>query len=414
MSLRTQCRAFTKANLVKTWLHSKDSTLNAGKPGIDGITAQQFAARLDSNIANLAKAIRNGQYGPSPLRAVLIPKPNSKNDRLICIPTIQDRIVQRALMGYLASGSRLRISRASSYGFLPGRGVRNAISDALELRTNLRWCVKTDIESFFDSIPRDQLKDRIERALPRNSVTPLLKRFVDCEVKEDRRLRAELAARGIKRGVGLRQGMPLSPLLSNFVLAPFDFHVERRRLKMVRYADDIILFFESKAEAQAGLQFVRDDLLALGFTIPDLDDHSKTKLVAPTESVEFLGRELRVAPGGFGYVSAVSHKQIAKIKQRLESEFNFSTQSDRGMTFQDSVVTLTRSICSYLGIYKDAYNFTLLDSALRGSMRDILESIFQDIFGESVLENVNDRARTYLGFGKLELPDPVNDIEDLA
>src|SRR5947208_2240991 len=90
-------RALQKPKLLRAWSTSRDNTPRAGRPGIDGVTALQFATRLDANITTLAKSIRQGQHGPSPLKGVPIPKAYSTEKRLICIPTIRDRIVQRAV-----------------------------------------------------------------------------------------------------------------------------------------------------------------------------------------------------------------------------------------------------------------------------------------------------------------------------
>lgn len=412
MSLKTHCRALTKANLRRVWLSSRDSTTRAGRPGVDRITAEQFAARLDHNLESLAKQIRSGQYGPSALRGVSVTKADSDKLRLICIPTIRDRIVQRALVGYLVRNSRLGICTSSSYGFLAGRGVRPAIERALELRLQFDWCVKTDIESFFDSIPRTQLKERISKKLNRCSVQQLVNSFVDCEIKNDPKLRQVIASRGIRRGVGLRQGMPLSPLLSNFVLAPFDFGMEKRKIPMIRYADDILLFFPDKQSAKDGLNFVADALLALGFTIPHLSEHSKTRLVAPREPLIFLGRQLRFVEAEKRYVSEVPRSQMAKIRKQIEDEFNFDTQSSDGKTFQEAILGLSRSISAYLGIYKDAFNYRAFDNEMRGTVRAVMTGFYEDIFGRSAMQMVSDRGRAFLGIKDLDMPDPLNDLED--
>jgi group II intron reverse transcriptase/maturase len=404
-------RALQKPKLLRAWSTSRDNTPRAGRPGIDGVTALQFATRLDANITTLAKSIREGQYGPSPLKGVPIPKAYSTEKRLICIPTIRDRIVQRAVVHYLVSGSKLPIYNSSSYGFIKGRGTAAAILRALELRGRFGWCVKTDIESFFDRVPRGDLKARVDRALPHNSLTPLINKFIDCEIKEERNLRSVLSARGIKRGVGLRQGMPLSPILANLVLSTFDSDVEQVHIEMVRYADDIILFFSTKERARDGLNFIKERLASQGLSIPELSDHSKTRIFGPREAIDFLGLELYFVTSEQRYVSQISRRQIAKIRQQLEDNFNLETRIKEESNFQDTVVELSRSISAYLGIYKNAYNFTAFDSELRATIRSILEGIYKDIFGKSVLDHVSERGRNFLGIGTLTMPEPLNDLD---
>ncbi|WP_410052242.1 reverse transcriptase domain-containing protein [Bradyrhizobium sp. SZCCHNS30582] len=116
------------------------------------------------------------------------------------------------------------------------------------------------------------------------------------------------------RGRGLRQGMPLSPILANLVLSEFDAAFRRERIEMVRYADDLLVFFNSKRDARSGFEFVRTQLGRQGLTIPELgDDNSKTQIVAAEQPVYFLGLELAYSGSNGGYVRKVGRKVIAKL-----------------------------------------------------------------------------------------------------
>lgn len=404
-------KLLSSARLFDAWRVSRDARSKPGRPGIDGITSQNFRAKLDSNLKILAKNLRDGAYGPSRLKAVFIPKENSDKERLICIPTVRDRLVQRAIIDYLVTTKRLPIYNSSSYGYIKGRGPKAAIARAIILRGTYDWCLKTDIEAFFDRIPRSYLKSRVAAALPSHSLTPLIWRMVDCEVKETPVLKIKLQKQGIKPGVGLRQGMPLSPILANLVLAKFDRAIQRSGIEMVRYADDILLFFHSKEAAKQGLNFIKAELGKIGLDIPELSDSSKTKITAPYQPVDFLGREIIYLKSAGRYVAQVSTKQISKIKLQLEKDYTYDARRKEGSTFQETLVDLWKSVSSYFGIYKDAYNFHTLDSELRGVARKIIRGIFVDIFGEDVLASVTDDGRSFLGIGQLEIPEPVNDLE---
>jgi RNA-directed DNA polymerase len=412
MTDTTPSRILSKSKLMQAWVASRDSTSKAGGPGIDGISAAQFAVRLETNISSLAKSIRDRQYGPSRLKGVAIPKPNTIEKRLICIPTVKDRIVQRTLVRHLVHGKKLPIYNSSSYGFIKGRGTVAAINRALELRANFDWCLKTDIESFFDRVPRGELKNKVDRALVRSNTAPLIKKFIDSEIKDDNSLRVTLAARGIKPGVGLRQGMPLSPLLANLVLSSFDNDVERVKIEMIRYVDDILLFFESKKKAQDGLKFISERLSHQGFTIPELANQSKTRLIGPREPVDFLGRQLIFLGSQQRFVSQISRAHIAKIRAYLEDQFNFATRANQGSDFQETVIDLSRSVAAYLGVYRDAHNFPALQSELRACTRRIMEDIYEDVFGKSILNNVSEKGRNFLGIGSLDMLEPSAELEE--
>ena len=232
---------------------------------------------------------------------------------MICIPTVHDRIVQRAIVAYLTENKKLPIYNSSSYGFIKGRGPRAAIAQASVLRGRFEWCFKTDIETFFDRVPRPYLKTRLRRALRSHSLVPLIEKFADSEVKETPSLRPKLQNQGIRIGLGLRQGMPISPILTNLVLSDFDLAVENKGIAMVRYVDDILLFFHSKAAAQEGLEFVKCILNKTGFSIPELLDQSKTMIIAPQQPVDFLGREIVFLGSENKFVARVSQRQLLKF-----------------------------------------------------------------------------------------------------
>jgi len=312
---------------------------------------------------------------------------------------------------YLVEKKKFPIYNSSSYGFIKGRGTQSAIARALLLRSKYDWCLKTDIEAFFDRIPRAYLKVRVNAALRANSLVPLIEKIIDCEIREDRLLKPRLLKQGVKPGVGVRQGMPLSPILANLVLAEFDRDVERAGIEMVRYADDILIFFRSKSAANEGHDLIKTKLKRLDLDIPELADRTKTELKGPQEPVDFLGRELVYRLNAGGYVSQVSRKQIAKIKLLLEDEYSYESRRKQNSNFQETVVELWRSISSYLGIYKDAHNFTTLDSELRGTARGVISDIFRDVFGDTALAKVTDDGRDFLGIGELNVPAPLDDLD---
>jgi RNA-directed DNA polymerase len=399
-------KILSKKNLVAAWKESRDATSDPGRPGLDGLTAEQFALRADERLATLSAELRTGTYYPSRLKAVFIPKPNSEKERLICIPVIRDRIVQRAIVNYLITKDRFPIENEFSFGFIKGRGTNQALTRALELRQSHDWCLKTDIESFFDRISRTDAKQRVSSALKGSSVTPLIHSFIDCEIKATPLTRQRLRKQGIVSGIGLRQGMPLSPILANLVLADFDASFRRTRIEMVRYADDLLVFFHSKAAAQEGFAFVKSQLSAQGLTIPDLGgEDSKTQIVAPKQAVYFLGLELVYLESTGGYVKRVGRKQLAKIERRLEEEYSYDNLRKGRVNFQQAVAGLGRSIASYMRLYRGVHDYPRLDSELRRVARKVLGAIFEDVFGIGVLNGVTDDGREFLGLGTLEFPE---------
>ena len=174
-------RILSKQKLLEAWNSSRDSKSRPGAPGSDGVRAKSFASNLDENLTRLAYKVAKGLYGFSKLRARPIERPG-KTDRIICIPTVEDRLVQRALSEHVYNRRLLPIFNSSSFGFIPNTGTRDAIKRCLELRARFDYAFETDISSFFDTIDRKILLERLDRRLRRSSVLPLLKGAVTLEI----------------------------------------------------------------------------------------------------------------------------------------------------------------------------------------------------------------------------------------
>jgi RNA-directed DNA polymerase len=400
-------KILSKDNLFRAWGMSRDSTPRAGSAGIDNESAKQFASNLDANLDEMRKRLLSGTYGFSRLRPVFIRKPNSDKERVICIPTVRDRIVQRTIVQYLTSSKKLPIYHPSSFGFIKGQGTRKAIEKAVELRSLYEWCVKADIESFFDQVPRTFLKERVSAILQNHSLVPLICDAISCEIKGTPDIQARAAAQGIRGGLGVRQGMPLSPMLANLILSKFDRAVGANQIPMIRYADDMLLFFGTKEEAKRGQRLVEQLLASVGLKL----SQAKTTVHGPCENVAFLGLEIAFLEKLDKYVARVSRAQIRKIRDRLEDEYSYSPKRKSSSTLNETIISLSRSIAAYLGVYRNAHDYPLLLAELEGSMKLILSNLYSDIFGVDVFERLDEPARRFLGIDMPSMPAPSNDLE---
>jgi hypothetical protein len=352
----------------------------------------------------------SGTYAPAGLKTAFIPKENSDKERMICIPCVADRVVQRAMVRYLVLNRKLPIYNSSSFGFIDGLGTGAAIRRAVELRNRFDWCLKTDIESFFDSIQRPYLKECVSRALGNHSFVPIISKIIDCEIKLTERNRDKVKNQGIKPGRGIRQGMPMSPILANLVLSKFDREIEKNKIDMVRYADDLLLFFSDRQAAKSGHRLVIELLEELDLRIPEIADGSKTRMVGPREPVPFLGRSIAYVESAGGYVAGVSARQIDKLKNKIREEYSLDKRMKAESTLQETVVDLSQTVAAYLGIYKDAYNFPKFEEEMRAVTRVVISEMFGGIFGRNAISGLASHQKKFLGFGQLEMLKPVNDI----
>ncbi|RMG67720.1 MAG: group II intron reverse transcriptase/maturase, partial [Bacteroidetes bacterium] len=210
---------------------------NKGAPGVDGIRVDDIAAHLRKHWPTIRSKLYDGSYQPALIKGVKIPKP-SGGERLLGIPTVQDRIIQQAVQQQLSVLFEPTFSD-HSYGFRQGRSAHDAIRAAQSyVQAGKDWVIDIDISAFFDHVNHDILMHRISRQVRDKRVLKLIGRY----------LRAGLLLDGEvhKRLQGTPQGGPLSPLLANIYLDPLDKELERRGLSFSRYADDLNIYVSSE------------------------------------------------------------------------------------------------------------------------------------------------------------------------
>jgi hypothetical protein len=140
---------------------------NRGAAGVDHVSIEDYASKLDANLERLSESLRTGTYQPQAIRRHFIPKPGSQEMRPLGIPTIQDRVVQTALRMVLEPIYE-RDFAALSYGFRPGMGCKDALRRVDDLlKAGYVHVVDADLKSYFDTIPKDRLlAPRLRRGMP--------------------------------------------------------------------------------------------------------------------------------------------------------------------------------------------------------------------------------------------------------
>ena len=214
---------------------------NKGKPGIDGITIEEFEANLDEELSQLQEELANWTYQPSPVRRVEIPKPGGKGVRRLGIPTVRDRVVQTTLKLLLEPIFDPHFS-PHSYGFRPGRSQHQAVQAAQQIvNSGKPYVVDIDLSKFFDRINHDRLIGRMGQKIADKRILRLVGNM----------LRSGVMINGIVNPSkeGAMQGGALSPLLSNIVLDELDQELEKRGLEFCRFADDCNIFVKSQKAA---------------------------------------------------------------------------------------------------------------------------------------------------------------------
>ncbi|MBZ5639186.1 MAG: group II intron reverse transcriptase/maturase [Acidobacteriia bacterium] len=243
--------------------------------GVDGETWQHYGENLEGNLRDLSERLKRGAYRAMPVRRAYIPKADGRQ-RPLGVPTLEDKIVQRAVVEVLNAIYETDFV-GFSYGFRPGRSPHQAL-DALAVGIEARrvnWVLDADIRSFFDTLDHGWLAKFVEHRVADRRVVRLIRKWLSAGVLEDgKRTRSE---------VGTVQGGSISPLLANIYLHyVFDLwvHQWRRRqargnVVVVRFADDFVVGFEHRLDAEQLLAELRLRLGEFGLELHP----AKTRLI---------------------------------------------------------------------------------------------------------------------------------------
>jgi len=227
-------------------------TRKKSAPGVDGVTAKQYAERLEENLEGLLDRFKSGSYRAPAVRRVHIPKEGvGTKTRPIGMPTLEDKVLQRAVLMVLEPVYEQDFLDCS-YGFRPGRSAHHALEALWRGLTDVGggWVIDLDIQSFFDTVDRAQLRSFLDQRVRDGVVRRAIGKWLNAGVMED-------GAVWYPED-GTPQGGVISPVLANiFLHEVLDtwFHQEvlprmRGRAFMVRYADDAVLGFEREDDAR--------------------------------------------------------------------------------------------------------------------------------------------------------------------
>lgn len=213
---------------------------NKGSGGIDGMSTEALLAYLKKHGSEFIASLLEGTYKPNPVRRVEIPKANGKK-RGLGIPTVVDRTVQQAISQVFEVLYEPQFSEMS-YGFRPHRGSHRALLKCGEyIEQGYLFTVDMDLEKFFDTVNHSKLIEVLSRTIKDSRLVSLIHRYLNAGVIN--------CGKYQPTQLGLSQGGPLSPILSNIMLNELDKELERRGHKFVRYADDLLIFCKSRKAA---------------------------------------------------------------------------------------------------------------------------------------------------------------------
>lgn len=267
----------TLAQLRAAW---DEVRANRGAAGGDGVSLGRFEHLLQANLLRLGDDVRAGRYVPGRVRLVEI-RTGTKVRTLTILP-VSDRVLQRAALDALTPVLDPGFLQCS-FGYRPGRSVRDAVARVVRLRNHgKRWVLDADIRDCFGSLDHDVLREVLAGQIADRGLLDLLDLWIG---------RPSRAARGICMlgGRGIPLGAVISPLFCNLYLHRLDVALQERRFHVVRYADDFIVLCRDEEEAQRALRATQRILAELRLELHE----GKTRVVSFDEGFDFLGVHFR-------------------------------------------------------------------------------------------------------------------------
>jgi group II intron reverse transcriptase/maturase len=316
------------------------------------MTVEAFEAREAELLERIQHKLKSGTYRFKPGRSVRIPKPGTRKQRRLEIPTVADRVVSQSLHMTLEEIFDPGFT-SSNFGFRRGKSQHQAIRQVRRyVVAGYEWCASIDLQSFFDEIPHDLMLRLIRRKVADEQVVTLVARALKAGVRE--------GGKTIKSSKGCPQGSPVSPILSNIALNELDQELERRGHKYCRWADDFVILVRSERSAMRVMISITT-YLEETLKLPVNADKSQVALV---KHIEFLGFQVRQGKIGVGKTA----------RQRFKDRVRDISPRNNGKSMGENIQQLNAYIRGWVEYFR-IQQFKTLFKSLDGFIRSRLRSM---------------------------------------
>ncbi|WP_330364979.1 group II intron reverse transcriptase/maturase [Anaerovorax odorimutans] len=321
-----------KDNLYQAYEKVKS---NKGAGGVDKMGVGELLPYLKENQRQLFQSIKDGKYRPNPVRRVEIPKDNGKM-RNLGIPTVVDRVIQQAISQVLTPIFEKQFSD-NSYGFRPKRSAHDAMKKCIEYTNEgFTYVVDMDLEKYFDTVNQSKLIEILSRTIKDGRVISLIHKYLKAGVVINHTFK--------ETGVGVPQGGPLSPLLSNIMLNELDQELEGRGHRFVRYADDLIIFCKSKRSASRTLTNI----------LPFIENKLFLKVNHEKTVVSYVGRIKFLGFSFYKHKSGMRLRVHPKAIQKMKANVKAFTARSNGWGNEFRAMKIKRYIQGWINYFKIA------------------------------------------------------------
>jgi RNA-directed DNA polymerase len=363
---------------------------NKGAAGIDDITIKQFEASLAHYLGRLHQRLKEGSYKPQSIKRMHIPKDGGKT-RPLGIASVEDRVVQTAIKMVLEPIFEKEFM-SNSYGFRPGRNAKDALREVDQwIKAGYAWYVDADIQSYFDTIPKQGIMELVEARISDGRVLELIQKCLDQGVMED--------GKEWQPTQGTVQGSPLSPLLSNLYLHPLDKIMSGKGYKWIRFADDSVVICNSRAEAETILSEIKDWMNKNGLTLhPDKTRIGNCRKAG--QGFDFLGYHFECGR------KTVRKKSVKKLRDTIRT----LTKRTAGKSLKRIITELNPVLRGWFNYFKHADArirddvFKETDGFIRRRLRSLLRTQNKSpSFGRCLNDHICWPNKLFAALGLLDL-----------
>jgi len=343
-------------NLKDAWKKVKS---NKGCAGIDKQSINDFKKQSEQHLREIQRAVKNGMYKATPVLRKFIPK--GKNQfRALGIPTVKDRILQQATKNVIELIFEMKFLECS-YGYRPNKSAHQAVEQIKKyVDQGYTWAIDADVEKFFDSVDHKLMMSFVAKEISDGKVLNLIETWLKAGVMS----KGEIE----ETTVGTPQGGVISPLLANIYLHEMDEQVTSLYgVRMVRYADDVVILCKTKGKAERTMKRVEEILTGLKLQL----NKKKTKIVhVNRERFGFLGFNFKRAGGKL--LVTPKEETVEKFKDTVRAVTN-RKQPIKPKEMIGRLNSIIRGWGNYFKIGNVKSKFERLDQWIRTRIRTFIE-----------------------------------------
>jgi len=389
-------------------------------------------------LTDICNRISKLKYNCDHLTPIILPKINCRkrdvmtvdNTRLVCVPSVQDRVLQKLFLDYLKKHYDKIYDRFCEYDHALNKdihkkeidtinkdgqltkktihGIRKALDDVIEYRSKYKYVIKADIVKFFDNINREIAVKKFEKEFiglnEDKELVAIFKSFVYCDAKLDY---GDLKYRKLiekyleeLKGKGVRQGMPIASLCSSMYLYEFDNLIIKNSIPYIRYADDFLIFSHSYDRAIQLKDIVQDNLKNIGLDIEKEVGKPKTEICGARGKFTYLGFDIVYNSRLQSYQRRIPEPVFEKAIGRINSFQSMTKVKRECGNYVDFSLYLKMLISGYTNFYSEdlAINGKEFNKDLIKASKDVRKKLITDNLNID-FENIGSENKRMFFFG---------------